>query len=924
MIDDGPLEAALADYFSRLDRGESVELSELIADNPGCEAGLRQFLGQEQNLHKALATASVAVAPHEKLAGRTVGDFRLVRELGRGGMGVVYEAAQLSLGRRIALKVLPLAAMLDKQHLTRFKNEARAAATLNHPNIVPIYSVGSEGDFHYYAMQLIEGQSLAQVIKELRAKSVVRGQSSVAISADSTAPVNGQRTTDTERITCLTTFRAPGFELPALSSREFFAAIARLGVEAAEALEHAHQNGVLHRDIKPANLLVDNSGKLWITDFGLARMQADVGMTMTGELLGTLRYMSPEQALAKRVIVDHRSDIYSLGVTLYELLTLEAAFTGDDRHELLRQIAFDEPRTPRQIYRGIPVELETIVLKAIRKSPEDRYATAHDLAEDLESFLEHKPIKAKPATWREQAVKWSRRHPAAIWATILFLFATTAISAFSTVLITRAYNREAAQRKLAEFERGRAAGHFGAARVAIRNLFHDPGTGLDEWSQLTPSLRQKLVDQAATFYESFLHEGSTDPTLRYDTAIGYRSLALIHNLNNDFPQSEMLLNQSIAVLERLLKEYPDTLGYQTQLALSKHLIGRTLFRLKKFAEADAALVSAISLYKTNISRSPDLGYFADFYECWTALEDQRRSRGDSSKAWMDEIVAAYQDFVSREPGNSVARVHLGDALHHQGRVGDAIATYKEVIRLHPKTLLVHRCLGDALLEKGLREEALAAYREEVRLQPDDHGNHAQIGARLANMGRFDEATAAYREAIRLKPDKAEYHAHLADVMYQQELQEEAASEYKAAIDGYREDIRRIPHDAVAHERFAWMLATCADSNLRDPQEAMQLATIAVELNPVGGNWSTLGVARYRAGNHRGAVEALLKSCECKFNKDEPSTLFFVAMAEWQLGNRDSARNWYTKAIKWIEQPPEIVSGELYRFRAEAEGLLGTP
>src|SRR5438552_4435355 len=170
-----------------------------------------------------------------------------------------------------------------------------------------------------------------------------------------------------------------------------FQMVARLGVQAAEALEHAHQLGIVHRDIKPANLLIEGEPgalatgvRLWITDFGLAHCQSQAGLTMTGDLVGTLRYMSPEQALAKRVVVDHRTDIYSLGVTLYELLTLEPAFDGHDRQELLRQIAFDEPRRPRRWNRAIPHELETIVLKALEKNPADRYATAQELADDLE------------------------------------------------------------------------------------------------------------------------------------------------------------------------------------------------------------------------------------------------------------------------------------------------------------------------------------------------------------------------------------------------------------------------------------------------------------------------------------------------------------------------------------------------------------
>ncbi len=195
-------------------------------------------------------------------------------------------------------------------------------------------------------------------------------------------------------------------------------------MQAAEALEHAHEQGVLHRDIKPANLLVDGRGNLWITDFGLARLQGDAGLTMTGDLLGTLRYMSPEQALAKRVGIDHRTDIYSLGVTLYELLTLAPAYAGRDRQEILRRIAFEEPRPPRRLNPSIPVDLETIVLKAMAKDPAGRYATAQDLADDLGRFLKREPIRARRSNAWERSVKWAQRRPAiaGLLATVVLAF----------------------------------------------------------------------------------------------------------------------------------------------------------------------------------------------------------------------------------------------------------------------------------------------------------------------------------------------------------------------------------------------------------------------------------------------------------------------------------------------------------------------
>jgi serine/threonine protein kinase len=383
----------------------------------------------------------------------------------------LYEAVQISLGRRVALKVLPFAAALDSRQRQRFQNESHAAAQLHHTNIVPVYGVGCDRGIHYYAMQFIEGQTLANVIADLK-KSVVGSPLSVAKNAENKderglATDHGLRTTDRSEI-CNRTVAALSTERSARSPA-FFRAAANLGIQAAEALEHAHQFGIIHRDVKPANLLIEHapmSGaenlteglRLWITDFGLAHCQSHAGLTMTGDLVGTLRYMSPEQALAKRVLVDHRTDIYSLGATLYELVTLEPVFDGSERQELLRQIAFEEPRPPHRLNAAVPRELETILLKALEKNPAERYATAQELADDLRRFLDDKPIRARRPTLWFRARKWSRRHrgvvTAAITSAMLALTVGLALVAWQWRVAedrrTQAQNAEAAATKSAE------------------------------------------------------------------------------------------------------------------------------------------------------------------------------------------------------------------------------------------------------------------------------------------------------------------------------------------------------------------------------------------------------------------------------------------------------------------------------------------
>jgi serine/threonine protein kinase/WD40 repeat protein len=457
----------VADEFTeRLHLGEQPVVEEYAQRYPQIAELLREALPAIQAIAHSAEDAALSVAPtdpEQPLTGR-LGDFRILREIGRGGMGIVYEAEQRSLGRRVALKILPFAAALDPKQLQRFKNEAQAAAQLHHTNIVPVYGVGCERGVHYYAMQYIEGRTMAALIRELRQFAGLEAAdgSTAAMSALANELLSGHwapakrsagkqacpaedapgpcQPTPSALIDATAPAGPPSTQ-PSSTSPGFFRTVAHLGVQAAEALEHAHSKGIIHRDTKPANLLIDASGNLWITDFGLARMVSEAGLTMTGDLLGTLRYMSPEQALAKRVPVDQRTDIYSLGVTLYELLTLRPAYDGLDRQEIMQQIAFEEPRPPRRWNKTIPVELETIVRKAIGKNAAERYATAQELADDLRRFLDDKPIRAKKPTLLDWTRKWARRHPGIVGTAIAGLLVVVGILAVSTWLILAEYHR---------------------------------------------------------------------------------------------------------------------------------------------------------------------------------------------------------------------------------------------------------------------------------------------------------------------------------------------------------------------------------------------------------------------------------------------------------------------------------------------------
>ncbi len=443
---DEELGVILENVVQRIERGQAVDLDAIAAAHPAYASQLRELVPAAQTLVRMgnAERAGAASAPdalptpygHNLEPVRQLGDFRIIRELGRGGMGTVFEAEQLTMGRRVALKVLPFAALAREKSLQRFRNEVRAAAALDHPNIVSVYSVGEERGIHYFAMQLIRGQTLADYVASQKASrsagaSGLRGNENPTIDSRATAPT----TTAVEQAHITTV-------LDSRRTAEQFRYAARLGIQAADALQHAHDQGVLHRDVKPGNLLLDGDGKLYITDFGLARIEADAGITMTGDIIGTLRYMAPEQALAKRVVIDHRADIYSLGATLYEVLTLEAAFGESGHSDLLKQIAFEEPRPLRRLDHRLPADLEVIVLKAMAKNPNERYETAQALADDLRAFLDDRAIRAKAPAAALRLAKWARRHRSLV---VLSGVATAAILLTSMLFLTwsnRAIMRE--------------------------------------------------------------------------------------------------------------------------------------------------------------------------------------------------------------------------------------------------------------------------------------------------------------------------------------------------------------------------------------------------------------------------------------------------------------------------------------------------
>ncbi|MEM6471162.1 MAG: serine/threonine-protein kinase, partial [Planctomycetota bacterium] len=405
--------------------GIRPDIEALAAAHPHLAERIKELLPTIIGMEQCRVAQAEQAASFESTAmlGQ-LGDLKIIREIGRGGMGIVYEAYQESLGRDVAVKVLPSQTLLDETRLKRFHREAQTAARLHHTNIVPVLGVGVQDGHHFYVMQLIDGFGVDRLLLPDRQPATVLkacrsiDETDFSFGTDITTPDQCEASLESNRV------------FSSLSDDPM--TITSMVAQVADALQYAHQQGVHHRDIKPANLILDRSGCLWIADFGLSKSVESEQVTQTGDILGTIRYMAPEQFQGE---ADPRSDIYSLGLTLYEMLTSRPAHDGQARRRaFMSGQPASPPSRPSRWNASIPVDLETVVLKSIAHDPADRYQTAADLAADLRCVLQDRPISARRAGPVYKLWRWCRRNRA--FATTM----TVAIAAIVLVAVTATWS----------------------------------------------------------------------------------------------------------------------------------------------------------------------------------------------------------------------------------------------------------------------------------------------------------------------------------------------------------------------------------------------------------------------------------------------------------------------------------------------------
>ncbi|MGO9108732.1 MAG: protein kinase domain-containing protein, partial [Thermoguttaceae bacterium] len=836
-------------YLCRLEKGFPPPRDNLLEANPDLAGPLQAYFGSLDELHDMAAgfqgSTVDSCCDDSSPAGdeRRLGDFRLLREIGRGGMGVVYEAQQISLGRRVALKVLPFAAVLDSRQIARFKHEAQAAAQLNHPNIVSVFAVGVERGVHYYAMQFIDGQPLDRALTELREKYSPAARQRRTTGSERTASFFGKPAAQAAGSGNSTQTRSPCHDsevaIPAVSTHrslltsravgggEYFRTVIRLGIQAAAALHAAHENGIVHRDIKPSNLLLDGNGKLWVTDFGLARRQTDATLTRTGDLVGTLRYMSPEQALGQVALIDHRTDIYSLGATLYELLTLEPAFPDDGGPALIRQIERSEPRPLRQIQPKIPIDLQTVVLKGMAKRREDRYVTAQEFADDLQRVLEGKSTVARPPSVLDRTARWAQRHREVVAvASLIGLLALLGLTA-SNLLIAREQHRTAQNFALAEQR-------FHDAQDTVEHF------GMCVWEQLanvpgTAQIRQDLLRRTLGYYRGFVEQANDNPALRADLALTYRRIGKLSAEIGSSADAIDADRQAIQLFQELAAANPRDTDYRRQLGVCQNYLALVLERVGQTDEARRAYAEAIRLQEEVLSTGEDSGQcLVDLALAHANLGRLQNSTGDAAGAaasvaraagLQEQLLRAAPDDPERLRNLAVTLINLG-ALYADRQPARSIEHY---------------------------EKAAAMQKKAVQLQPGESVYRSELALTYNDLGVVQSRSGAVAQAV-------ESYAKVVDLASELVRQSPAQKSYKRTL--------ALGFNNLGLAQSKLGRATAAERSFR---RALELQEMLVKQDPqnvelqsaLGGMYNNLGIVLEELNRSADAAKAYQQAVACQ-------------------------------------------------------------
>lgn len=860
-------------------------------------------------------------------AGQRIGPYLLEAELGRGGQGVVYQARDVRLGRTVALKLMDGQGAFADQRLTRFRREAEAASRLDHPGICGVYDAGVADGRAFIAMRFVTGETLAARIARMKQRQrpePLQWQLQIS-SIEGAGARDGSANRDAEERQSPTS---------SLDRADIIAILSIFG-KAAMALNAAHEAGVLHRDIKPGNIMIDKDGQPVLLDFGLAHVEDIDGesLTRTGDVFGTPAYMPPEQVSGLRKQLDRRSDVYSLGASLYESLVLRRPFEAPTRQALYQSILIEEPPDPRRLNPLISRDLKVVLETALAKERDERYQTALDFARDLDALREGRPIAARPVGLAGRAWRWARRHPAAALLILTMALGAplvTGLAGFvwaSLPSLERQRKTEAFEQIEDSLERGFYELHHGSAKAAIGHfesaieidsasgegyaglaLTHmvlrdhaaamevlDRGERMIEEPRVLAPLKGDVLrlTNRQEEYEAYRNLEPESPGPVFWFVEGMRAIYRGHDLGEEsaagrvaFARAEHLLSRAVAASPRARR------AYHFQLA---HAQGHRSNTPKRDEVADAIA----ALWPESASGWFWIGFSMESH-------DKRRA--------MD----AYASAIELDPDHGTARSNLALLLAEHGDSEGAMQQYREAIRVRPLSLDAYLSLSGLLRTAGRYEEAAAICESAIDIDPEVSGPRIALGNVLLDWHRREESIGAFRSAIDCDPDSAVAHYGLGRVLYEEGRVEEALAASLEAIrlDGGMAEAHRIKALSLkARGQFVESEAAARDAIRANPRYVFaynDLGLVLMKLNKVDEAIASfrdalnidpglatahlnLGIALERKGDRETAISCYRNSIQCAPQQVQAHSR--LADALFASGEIDAALQAYRDCIE---------------------------
>ncbi len=808
--------AILDDYLVELEKGGSPSVESLLAEYPELAVQLRSSLESIRLLNKVhIATndsnSSNSGNPLIGPQSIRVNGFQMGRELGRGAMGVVYAARMESTGNEVAIKFLESNGVRDPSCIERFRREARAAESLNHPSIVPVYHIGCENGRHYYTMKLIDGESLSQLIDHAF-----------------------QRTPNSKR-----ELHGDSIGLRQLPTTiEYYRTLAKEMASVANALHEAHTMGIVHRDIKPSNLLMDSTGHIWITDFGLAHVEDGLNLTYTGDIIGTFQYMSPEQASGRRERIDFRSDIYSFGATLYELFVGKAPFDGMDRALILQRIQNDEPLRPTVYNRDLPRDLETIVRRAMRPERSHRYQSAALVAEDLIRFSNGQPVLANSVSLAERARNWATNHSGRLAVALLV--------ALLCALSLGIYNVQIAMEKL------RADKAFQSADANYRQARHVVDTfGLRFAGQLseipgTEALRRELLGETLGYYQAFIAAAIEDPRLLSDVAQTKLKIARLTRRLGDVNDADAAYSVAVDSLRDANRVHPNAgLALTFHRAIHEWILLRSEQGDQSFSKPLLAEAKGVAI--ANSERRARAQALSHHTQAIVAFREGDLDRAIEESSESIAILQKLDDTrVTVKPNpSSIDSVYVVDDDEemtdgYDGYLADALINLSVMLGEAGRNGPAERAAaqGFALKRKVMDASETPETLKRLALA---FSNSASV---LWRNGKTREAIASYKLAVdhfdrvgKLVPPLLAPRRDLSIALNNLGMASSSLERFAEADEAFRRAI------AIA--------GATADSDINDAEASQRAAGI----------WNNLGVLMKNKGNKPSAAEAFRKASE---------------------------------------------------------------